>query len=88
MDPLSLAENKFSICGSKFCFRTSAHNNSGSILRLQKLDRDEQADYGSIGPPEQGRMVRNLACPSRFVGTPIYRVIERFRWDSRLSELL
>src|SRR5882724_10432009 len=53
MDPLSLAENKFSICGSKFCSRTSTHNNSGLILRLQKLDRDGQADYRNIAPPEQ-----------------------------------
>src|SRR6266481_10033116 len=85
MDPLSLAENKFSICGSKFCSRTSTHNNSGLILRLQKLDRDGQADYGSIGPPEQGRMVRNLASPSQLVGTyPIWRGLERVRWHSRL----
>jgi hypothetical protein len=34
----------------KFYFRNSTHNDSASKLQLQKLDRDEQADYGSIGP--------------------------------------
>src|ERR1700751_4153612 len=70
----------FRCLAGKFYFLNSTHNDSATKLQLQKLDRDGRADYGSIGPPEQGRIVRNLSSLSQFVGTClISRVLERVR---------
>src|SRR5260221_14223632 len=80
MDPLSLAEINSRFLRQQILFPYLNAKTFRLDSATAKLDRDGQTDYGSIGPPEQSRIVRNLASPSQFVGIyPIWRGLERVR---------